>query len=407
MDMRASGVALQPESNFLECHYYKGGHRTEYVSLSGSRPLWAPPADWVGFRDETSLKDGDRIVEVVKFDTPSGAVVWVGLFRHSPDKVYGDRQNHAGLGTWLLGHFPSDPDLLVEGLEKLLHVFSESTAEEFSQKAAPFLRDYLSEYLSPLHDLPPPLGGIRSAVNQVFSTRSFQIARRAEGWPRKLNDLFFRIFFLSTGGDDFNRALILLRDEGQVGGSQALSGFEDFKKERFAAELLSKLPVALEDQSKLLAELKNHAATRDRAIEELDNRVDQLQAALASEQERAAALDRQYNELKAAFAEDDDRKRFSILHQGLSNVNSQVSTLGREILALRGEIVADLKRELTGFLRSGPTGGPQYTGVENLYESRPSRAHDNAGVQVDWGKVFVLAAALIAVLGLITYFLIR
>jgi len=96
---------MQQESNsaptvdkaFLEYHFYSGGLRTEAFSLSGARPEWAPPPDWVGFRNEFSLGPENRVVEVVKFDTDEGPVTWFGVYQASPDKVFGDRKNHTGL----------------------------------------------------------------------------------------------------------------------------------------------------------------------------------------------------------------------------------------------------------------------------------------------------------------------
>ena len=398
----------QKLTSFLEYHYYRGGLRTEYVALSGARPSWAPPAEWVGFRDVFSLAGSDLVLEVVRFRVSIGIAVWTGVYRHSPDQVYGDRQNHAGIGVWLLNQFPIKTEMLVESLEKLLDLVSESSKDDFLQKSQAYLRDYLGGYIAPLRRLPPPIDGMRLASNEVLTTTSFQIARHIDGWTRRLEDLLYRIFFLAPKSGDSDRALILLTGPNDREPGTRSNGIEEYTKESFASELLAAMPSAFKSQSQAVADLQKKIETNGSTISELDGRVDQLQHALTSERARVGAIQAQYDELKASLSEDDERRRFSVLHEAITSLHSQIATVNREISTSKRELMSEIRRDLHKALSSLAARAPNQPGKPEYGEPRGDspRQQKSEAWQLDYIKlaaIILLVAGLLGLMGYIVY----
>jgi hypothetical protein len=357
MNVKTESRADGEQSAFIEYHYYKGGLRTEFVTSGHGRPTWAPPPDWVGFRSEFVLQDSDLVIELVKFNNSSSVVSWIGLYRHSADQVFGDRQNHMGIGVWLLDRFPSAPYELIEGLRKLLELFPSNSTEEFSATVGHFLSEYVQQYVADLQQLPPPLNGMRLANNQVLTTFQYQIQPEAENWKKRLNDLFFRLYFLYPEGREENRALIYIPFT-SVAKGPGISGSEEFKKERFIFDFLPKVPVAFSSQANAILELEKQIASDRLSLGQLRSQASELEMDLAHERERGNSVERQYNELKQSLAENDEMKRFSILNEGISYLKSQNLSLEREMQGLRRNVGDDIERALRKSTTSGHTRPP-------------------------------------------------
>lgn len=354
MNVKTESRTEEPQSAFIEYHYYKGGLRTEFVASGQDRPTWAPPPDWVGFRSEFALQGSDLVIEVVKFEAPSSVVSWVGLYQHSPDQVYGDRQNHAGIGVWLLNKFPSAPYELIEGLRQLLELFPSKSTEEFSSTVGHFLSEYIRGYVAELQQLPPPLNGMRLANSQILNTFQYQVQRDAENWQKRLNDLFFRLYFLYPEGREENRALIYIPSISATKDS-AMGGFEEFKKERFIFEFLPKVPVAFTSQANAILELEKQILADRLSLGQQRSKASELERNLAYERERGNSVERQYNELKQSLAENDEMKRFTILNEGISHLKSQILSFEREMQNLRRNVGDDIERALRKSTTSGHT----------------------------------------------------
>jgi hypothetical protein len=385
MPAQAKGTEAH-EVAFLEYHYYSGGLRTQHVSLGGERPSWAPAAEWVGFRDEFALKQDDLAVEIVKFSYQEDVVAWIGVYRHSPDQIYGDRQNHAGVGVWLLNQFPSSPALLVESLENLVKLVPPSNREELSAKVNAYLRDYLGGYLSPFRQLPSPLGGLGLASNQIFSTATFQILKGEADWSDSLVGLFYQVFFLATSTNAKNRALILLTKGASGRSDLASPDAKALRGDRFIAEFLTRIPAAFETQKRLINELRSEIAEQAEIVNEHTHRLDGLNTTLEAERSQAQLVEFQYNELKASLTEDDERKRFSILHESLTSINSGVARAIRDLSTLRFDILTEIRKDQRPTIAS--FNQVEATRRDNNLANQIT-ANSNR-IEIDWLKVVFL-----------------
>jgi hypothetical protein len=405
MNVKTESRADDEQSAFIEYHYYKGGLRTEFVTSGHDRPTWAPPPDWVGFRSEFVLQDSDLVIELVKFNTSSSVVSWIGLYRHSPDQVFGDRQNHIGIGVWLLDSFPSAPYELIEGLRKLLELFPSNSTENFSATVGHFLSEYVQEYVADLQPLPPPLNGMRLANNQVLTTFQYQIRPEAENWQKRLNDLFFRLYFLYPEGREENRALIYIPFT-SVAKGPGISGSEEFKKERFIFDFLPKVPVAFSSQANAILELEKQIVADRLSLGQLRSQTSELETDLAHERERGNSVERQYNELKQSLDENDEIKRFTILNEGISYLKSQIHSFEREMQSLRRNVSDDIERAL----RTSTTSGHTRSTFNGHTVSEPVRlalAHDRSRMgnsdKIPWIPIMAGGVIITIFIGFIFY----
>lgn len=405
MNTKTDTPAELQQSAFIEYHYYKGGLRTEFVALEQDRPAWAPPPDWVGFRSEFVLQGSDLVIEVVKFGAPSSVVTWIGIYQHSPDQVYGDRQNHAGIGVWLFNKFPTAPYELVEGLRKLLELFLSDSSNKFSATVRHFLSEYIGGYVAELTQLPPPLNGMRLANSQLLTTFQYQVQRDAENWQKRLNDLFFRLYFLYPEGREENRALIYIPSTPTVAGA-VTSAFEVFKKERFISEFLPKVPVAFTSQAKAIVELEKKSLVSEASVGQLLNKVSQLETVVANERDVRTSVERQYNDLKQSLEENDELKRFAILNQGISQLKSQVAAVEREMQSIRKNVSGDIERAMRPSTMPGNV-RPQFNvnttqNTERLAKSRELNRKSNSW-NISWITVVTIAVITLILIGLLIY----
>lgn len=394
---------IDAEKAFLEYHFYKGGLRTEAFSLSGARPSWAPPTDWVGFRDEFALDPDDRVVEIVKIEGDCGPIAWISVYEAAPDQVYGDRKNHAGMGVWLLGSYPNEPSLLVHALRSLLDLARKDYGQRLPAQTKTFLSEYLENYVAEYEALPRPFGGLTYATNQVASTLTRHLDVTHEKFEENLDELVYRLFYLlSDDASENARALILLTPKVKLRETAAT----DIQRGRLASDLLKQLPIAMRAQSQLIASLRQELNEERKAVEELDGKVDQLNSEVMSARRRANDAESQLKDLQASLEENDERKRFSLLQSGIADVGNNVAQIQVKLNALRQEIVSDLRREM----RFTPPAAPSNSQFRAQHAT-PETAHPSKIVTSKPGSniifyvalfSFVLISTLIA--GLIWYF---
>jgi len=336
---KQSDAASNAEQAFLEYHFYSSGLRTEVFSLSGLRPDWAPPWDWVGFRDEFALNPEDRVIEVVKFATERGPVTWFGVYQAASDKVLGDRKYHAGLGVWLLGGYPRMPWLVSDGLQKLMG--RADNLDVLREKAQTFLGAYLEKVVDEYETLPRPFGGLSSAQNQVVKTLLLQIDARDANAQEQFDDLIYRLFYyLQADVSDHSRALILLSAEARPREIAAA----DNQPGKLVFDLMAQLPNAMRAQSQAIAALEQDLATGKASLDKLDGNIDRLESELMSARRRANDAEEQLRNLQASLKDDDELKRFSLLQTSIADVNNNVGQLQARIGTLKQEILNDLRR---------------------------------------------------------------
>jgi hypothetical protein len=176
----------QTVSSFLEVHYYSGGLRHQHFATGGVRPEWAPPPDDVGFRDEFSLSDGDKVVEFHRRYHQGNRLTWVAVYAPSVDEKLGRRANHLGVGVWLREMNITDTREMLGGLKLLLEsvgqVFS---PEQFRPNAMNFLSVYLPGYLKPIDLFRPLLSGVEFALNSIAQTKHYEVVFEAGRDPMK------------------------------------------------------------------------------------------------------------------------------------------------------------------------------------------------------------------------------
>lgn len=342
MDLQTEGVT-RADKFFLEYHFYKGGLRTEAFSLTSSRPEWAPPADWVGFRDEFSLTPEASVLEVVKFAGEIGPIVWIGVYAAAPDEVYGDRKNHAGIGVWLLGSYPKQPSLLVEALQRLLDVARKDDGKRFAGKATSFLNAYLGAYIADYEVFPQPLGGLVGAANQVTPTIERRMDADGKSLDEQINEFVYRLFFtLPEVEADKSRALALLPSKLEAHDAGLLAS----PLGQLLSDLLDQLPIALSAQSRSIASLQAENASKDATISQLEFHSEQLNSELALVRGRAEQAESQLNTLQASLDADDERKRYSYLQSELSRVGSNISQINNNINSMRHELINIIERNM-------------------------------------------------------------
>ncbi len=338
-------VASTRSSAFLEAHFYKGGHRADPLAMDGRRPSWAPPADWVGFRDEISLTGDDVAIELAMFANGDSIVSWIGVYRHSPDQVFGDRSNHVGMGVWLLNSAPIEPALFIQGLRSLLAVYQKSDQSAFEVKGRAFLADYLGGWVSPYIALPSPLGGLSSGSGPALETAFYVVENESASRDSIIDDVILRLFFLTPNLRNATRALILLGGKASV--SAAVSkGFKLAKSDRLMAELLRSLPAAFVTQMKQLATVRSELASSEERTEELDNTIDRLQIELATTKAQSDALEKQNAELRSSLEGDNDHQRHASLVDRLTEQTRLIAQISRDLGNLRSELRHDIRAEL-------------------------------------------------------------
>lgn len=147
-------------SFFLEAHYYDGGLRTIPLGIEGVRPHWAPGIDFVGFRNEFDLRHNDIVVEISRFRFENADVDWIGVFKNAPDKVYGDRKNHAGVGLWLKDCVALYPKAILATLVAFCELVVDGDIGIAGEQAASFYApEHLPQQLAPSSLMLPDLSG--------------------------------------------------------------------------------------------------------------------------------------------------------------------------------------------------------------------------------------------------------
>lgn len=398
MDAVTPTASTRGARPFLEYHYYKGGLRTEAVSSNGIRPPWAPPPDWVGFRNEVALQGDEIAIEVVKFASVDMTVSWVGIYRHAPDQIYGDRQNHAGVGVWLPAVFPSEPALLLAGLDSLLSLLQKSEPGEFTDKSTAFLNDYVEGYLARYVETSEPLRGLKAADSPMLKTVGYAVDRASPENKDAVADLLFRSFFMTPRDEQASRALILVTGIDSVE-SLTSQGYARHTNTRFVAELLAKLPKAFETQGAEVFSLQQALRAERVKTDELDSRVNRLTSDLQTAMESASEFERQCSDLRSSLEGNDEHRRHAAILQKFAESNSHLSTVARGISHLRHDLLADLRSEFRSAVNFAQSSTRNVSAHQDLRASYRQEAQPNQGYEFYWGRIFFFGLIILIVLG--------
>ncbi|MDB5710788.1 MAG: hypothetical protein JWL96_2858 [Sphingomonas bacterium] len=275
---------------FLEAHYYSGGLRFKH--LGGPRPIWAPEPSRVGFRNEIDLREADAVIEFYRMENDGHPITWLAIFFRSPDRKFGDRQNHAGAGLWLNGYQITDADKLLRGLEQFARgVANAGEADELEHDASVFLADkFVGSYVVPTDEYAQQLRGWPYASQGLSETEIF-VAQSPEldaAWKQAAEQIL-RLTFLPAPSARHSRALIVVTDKElelrPVSGHKALS-----VKGNFAKEILDLIPKVASETRRSNSELTDRLSSSDEQVRLLGDRLAKSEALNAEARQSLATL---------------------------------------------------------------------------------------------------------------------
>lgn len=384
MSSGASDSVFENGRAFVEAHFYDGGLRNTVVANSANRPSWAPDFQWVGFRDETRLEGSDIAVEIVKFASSSTSIAWIGVYTHATDAKYGDRNNHAGVGVWLRDYFPHDPEILIDGLGKLLKKLKKGSLDDFTNASNKFVRGFLDRIISPYVQLAAPLDGLPPATGQTFSTVSYFVPKD-DKVDSRLNDLFYRAFFLHPNADGASRMLI------HVSEFDRTSGFVSHQSEGFDSDLVKLLPTAFGDQAREIERLAVQRTTLDKELYNLDIKVDALHGERDALLSKLDAASQEHEEFKKSIEDNDELKRFAAIHGGVSKLQQTTEEILRIIPELQRGIVKEVHSELNRIAKYNQQ-SPSFVGATtNRHPARDNTRPSDPDKVRDWPHIIFLA----------------
>jgi outer membrane murein-binding lipoprotein Lpp len=275
---------------FLEAHYYSSGLRHHVFGNGGQRPMWAPAAESVGFRDEFALVDNDAVIEFQRRIVDGNRVTWLGVYFRSIDEKLGDRQNYAGIGVWTNNLVIVDARKLLNALMQFAGKIAEgSNPEMLAKPAEGFLSDrYLPKYLAPISGFPSELSGCPFARSELASLALFEAVSPSQEmcWDVAA-DSIIGMGLSREGKFTHSRALIRLPADGKPSIDkeifQALTEDTDV-----LSDFVSEIPAVLD-------------ALSSRATS-LERKTEQLSADLKASHDRAYALESDRKKLEERLA---------------------------------------------------------------------------------------------------------
>ena len=160
---------------FVEAHYYPDGIEHQHFPRSMPRPLWAPPNDRVGLRNEFPVVGNACAVEWCRLMTASGDMVtWLALYRPAVDARDGNRENHAGIGVWLRGPVEFNATDILKSLKNLLEKTKLADGQLSAEDDDVFLKfiDWLNKKIFLDTDF---WGGLNHGSGEVRQSKNWQI----------------------------------------------------------------------------------------------------------------------------------------------------------------------------------------------------------------------------------------
>lgn len=345
----------------IDAHYYDGGLKVARLAGGTVQPPWVPAdaTDQVGLHEAFSLQPGDRAVEISRLRSGPHAVTWIAVYRRSQDASYGDRDNYAGVGVWLLNQVVHGPVFLLDGLDTLSRTLLDGGLDAAQAVAGQFLaRDNLPGRLAPLMSMPSGLGGWTFSQDLLPVKELYEVTV-AEGervaW-QPVAEHILRMTLLPAPTAAHARSLILVRPTSNAGVGP-LPGLKPLPV-GLATELAKALPAALAEQQLSMATLLRDHEDVTRQLDRLRHELATAQAVQTNQALHITDLERQLD------ASDTDG-RFKAMGGTLARIDEQVRGNG---LAL--EQVAQTVRRIE--LKTGQTAGMGSVQVGGTRTAGPS-----------------------------------
>lgn len=326
------GQGGEPDTRFiLEAHYYTGGLRVKRLGSAAERPSWLPSGEAVGIQNEIALQHYDVVVEFARFTAGKKRLTWIGVFSKSVDGVFGDRENYAGIGVWLVDADAIHALRLIRGLNLLA---TSGNIEQIEKGATAFLTKYLPTYIRAGLTLPGAFAGWPYSETVLSESRLLLACGTTidEAWNMAAEQIL-RMSFLPDPA--CSRALILLRVSDEGGARE--TGLEPVKP-GVATDVLALLPDAISQTMSQNREMK-------RTIDALNQRSGQVEGSLRAAREENKALKTRGAELERQLNDNDILKRLTAIETRLRQVDTQTQRAEAAIGKARDEI-ADCARKI-------------------------------------------------------------
>lgn len=327
-------TAQAGENCFLEAHYYSGGLRHHPVGLAAQRPDWAPPADAVGFRDEFPLAPGDLIIEFQRRQYRDQLITWVGVYARSVDEKLGERENHAGLGLWLLEASIVDARSVLDALKLMAEKFSSAfDAQGFANEARRFLAKFLPHYIQPARAFLPGFPGAAFTTTELLRNSFYQVVGPVVPANLHLAADQLSLLMFSPGLSSTMRALIIL---------------SNLEKRPVTSGEVQLIKPDMDPVKHLVSMIPQAVAAENDTLRKLELERDQLVLKLQESNTRVRALqeerDRISSDLDVASAEIEDLRKNQPRRPGgpvaapdYSSIASKLNDMDRKLSRLISE----------------------------------------------------------------------
>ena len=322
------------DRSFLEHHYYSGGLRIELLGKKATRPSWAPPQDWVGFRDEFLLGPKDIALEFVRFLYEEHHVSWLGLFRRSRDSVFGDRQNHAGCGIWLCDLEIADADGLLHDLREIFAALTPGDTAKLAGDVDYFQSDLLPKLVvqaGPLAEIAAgwPLASLPAAKTLALVANEDPLAST---WTSVI-DQIYRVSFLRDSNATASRLVM------QIPGEQGVTASGLARARRgFLREFLSTLPQAM-------STLVSTAQLREEKLKIAEAELLRFSSELDAAKDSIRSLTVRQRELVSQIESNDEAHRMSSIYSKLEVISGSLGRIetsnhqvSRDLQAISGTV---------------------------------------------------------------------
>ena len=314
-----SGTATGTYSAFLEHHHYNDGLRHRTYGVTGDRPIWAAPADWVGFRNEFAISASDYAVELAKFRIGQDDALWLAIHVAAQDAEYGDRATYAGLGIWYRNAVITSPGPLIESLQALLSA-GMSAGHDVRAQAEEFLgTGYANRFVTYYDRLPEAFAGLAAASTPLSETELKEISGRSPNSDALLADALYSAQLLPTQ-DQASRLLIRLSSSDNSGNERAGAGPEPYTSVGFSRKIATRIPIAVGEVNEALKQLNEKISTQEETCLGLRQSLERLQSDLDAEKAARSAAETRAAEFEKVLNEDDDRSRFVQLFDAIQSV---------------------------------------------------------------------------------------
>lgn len=352
---------------FLETHFYDGGLRFQSLPRDLPRPDWAPAPDRVGFRDEFPLLDGDHVVELSWHRSGASVVTWLGVYRKSVDRTFGDRKNHAGAGLWLRDRQLLDSHGALQGLDQFAEAVASAGTDvtQLSDGADQFLSDFMPSRLADAGSFPTGLCRM-PGPSALSGQQRFFVAHASEldaAWKLAAEQVD-ALCYLASDGEELSRALILVSTQDPAG-REFPRGVPEPVAPTSWTTLLKRLPEVCAD---LAARERSDAAR----LAALSSERERLAAALGTSEQNGRDLSAKVEALETQIANSETLRAYARVEKELGETRRTFADLRASLNSLDVRLDRALSRV--------PSGRSETTRVQSSPPARLESRRDSPPV---------------------------